>query len=71
MPDTPLHQPRDHGQSAWNFLSRLFAQDGDVEPRRSRSLTATLEREGVERFAASFEQLFAEIEAKRDGLVRA
>jgi transaldolase len=31
----------------------------------------TLEREGVEKFAKSFEQLFADVEAKRDALVAA
>jgi transaldolase len=31
----------------------------------------TLEREGVEKFAKSFQQLFADIEAKRDALVAA
>jgi transaldolase len=31
----------------------------------------TLEREGVEKFATSFEQLFADVEAKRDQLVAA
>ena len=31
----------------------------------------TLEREGVEKFAKSFEQLFADVEAKRDALVTA
>jgi transaldolase len=31
----------------------------------------TLEREGVEKFAKSFRQLFADVEAKRDALVAA
>ena len=31
----------------------------------------TLEREGVEKFAKSFEQLFADVEAKRDSMVPA
>ena len=30
-----------------------------------------LEREGVEKFAKSFQQLFADVEAKRDALVAA
>jgi transaldolase len=34
-------------------------------------VVATLEREGVEKFAKSFEQLFADVEAKRDQLVAA
>lgn len=33
-------------------------------------VTATLEREGVERFADSFDRLFADVDAKRDALVR-
>ncbi len=31
----------------------------------------TLEREGVEKFAKSFRELFADLEAKRDQLVAA
>jgi transaldolase len=31
----------------------------------------TLEREGVEKFAKSFQQLFADVEAKRDSMVTA
>jgi transaldolase len=31
----------------------------------------TLEREGVEKFAKSFQQLFADVEAKRDQMVAA
>ena len=31
----------------------------------------TLEREGVEKFAKSFEELFADVEAKRDQMVAA
>ena len=31
----------------------------------------TLEREGVEKFAKSFRQLFADVEAKRDAMVAA
>jgi transaldolase len=34
-------------------------------------LVETLEREGVEKFAKSFQQLFADVEAKRDALVTA
>jgi transaldolase len=34
-------------------------------------VVATLEREGVEKFAKSFQQLFADVEAKRDALVAA
>jgi transaldolase len=34
-------------------------------------VVATLEREGVEKFAKSFEQLFADVEAKRDSMVPA
>jgi len=40
MPDTPLTQLSDHGQSVWiDFLSRPFVQDGDLE---------ALVREGVD-----------------------
>ena len=34
-------------------------------------MVETLEREGVEKFAKSFQQLFADVEAKRDALVAA
>ncbi|HKH17550.1 MAG TPA: transaldolase [Solirubrobacteraceae bacterium] len=34
-------------------------------------VVATLEREGVEKFAKSFQQLFADVEAKRDAMVTA
>ena len=34
-------------------------------------VAATLEREGVQKFTNSFEQLFADIEAKRDAMVTA
>jgi transaldolase len=34
-------------------------------------VVATLEREGVEKFAKSFDQLFADVEAKRDAMVAA
>jgi hypothetical protein len=40
-------------------------------PRRASTTTTlveTLEREGVEKFAKSFEQLFADVEAKRDSM---
>ena len=40
MPESPLHQLADHGQSVWvDFLSRRFVRDGDLE---------ALSREGVD-----------------------
>jgi transaldolase len=45
----------------------LFA-DAGVE---YADVVATLEREGVEKFANSFKDLFADLESKRDALVAA
>jgi transaldolase len=74
MPRETLEAFLDHGRVAATLES-------DVEgARRTLDLLAeagidyddvveTLEREGVEKFAKSFQQLFADIEAKRDALV--
>jgi len=76
MPRETVEAFQDHGEVA-NTLER------DVDGAR-RTLAAfadagidyddvveTLEREGVEKFAKSFQQLFADVEAKRDQMVAA
>jgi transaldolase len=82
-PDTVDTMPRETVEA---FLDHGNARDSlteDVDGAR-RTLEAfaaagidyddvveTLEREGVEKFAKSFEQLFADVEAKRDEMVAA
>ena len=74
MPRETIEAVQDHGDVAPTL-------ERDVEGAR-RTLAAfaeagidyddvveTLEREGVEKFAKSFQQLFADVEAKRDALV--
>ena len=75
MPRETVEAFQDHGD-----VERTL--DQDVEgARRVRSfaeagidyddVVQTLEREGVEKFAKSFRELFADLEAKRDQLVAA
>jgi transaldolase len=82
-PDTVNTMPRetveafnDHGK-----VARTLDQDVDGARRTLEAFAAagvdyddvveTLEREGVDKFAKSFQQLFADVEAKRDDLVGA
>ncbi len=82
-PDTVNTMPRetveaflDHGQvrnsleedveGARKVLADFKAAGIDYD-----DVVETLEREGVEKFAKSFQQLFADVEAKRDALVAA
>jgi transaldolase len=82
-PDTVNTMPRDtvdafvdHGKvrdsleedvdGAQRTLDAFAAAGIDYE-----DVVQTLEREGVEKFAKSFEQLFADVESKRDALVAA
>jgi transaldolase len=76
MPRETIEAFEDHGAVA-NTLEQ------DVEGARrvlaafaeagidNDEVVATLEREGVEKFAKSFQQLFADVEAKKDSLVAA
>ena len=77
MPRETLEAFQDHGEVARHARAR-------TSRARARTLAAfadagidyddvveTLEREGVEKFAKSFDQLFADVEAKRDALVAA
>ena len=82
-PDTVNTMPRDTVEAFLDHGSVRNSLEEDVDGAR-RTLDAfasagiayddvveTLEREGVEKFAKSFEQLFADVEAKRDALVAA
>ena len=75
MPRETIEAFQDHGEVARHARARrrgraraslaAFADAGiDYD-----DVVETLEREGVEKFAKSFEQLFADVEAKRDALV--
>jgi transaldolase len=76
MPRETLEAFQDHGN-----VERTLERDPDgarrvFEAFRAAGIdyddvVATLEREGVEKFAKSFQQLFEDIEAKRDALVAA
>jgi hypothetical protein len=74
---TPLHRLADHGQSVWiDFLFRQLLQDGELarlmrEDAVSGVITRTLEEEGVQKFADSFEQLLSAITTKRRELALA
>jgi transaldolase len=76
MPRETIEAVQDHGE-----IRRTLDEDVD-EARRTlerfaeagidyADVVQTLEREGVEKFAKSFRELFADLEAKRDQLVAA
>src|SRR5215207_4229194 len=82
-PDTVDTMPRETVEAFLDHGNVRSSLEEDVDGAR-RTLDAfaaagieyddvveTLEREGVEKFAKSFEQLFADVEAKRDALVTA
>jgi transaldolase len=76
MPRETVEAIQDHGN-----IQRTLDQDVDGARRTLErfaeagidydDVVATLEREGVEKFAKSFRELFADLEAKRDQLVAA
>jgi transaldolase len=76
MPRETVEAFQDHGK-----VTATLEQDVDGARRTMEAFKAagidydevveTLEREGVEKFAKSFQQLFADVEAKRDELVAA
>jgi transaldolase len=76
MPRETVEAFQDHGRVADTLeddvegarkVLAAFAEAGiDYD-----DVVETLEREGVEKFAKSFEQLFADVEAKRDSMVPA
>jgi transaldolase len=77
MPDSTIEDFQDHGEI------RGLTVEEDVEGARATldalakagvdydDVTATLEREGVEKFDASFNELLAEVARKREALVAA
>jgi transaldolase len=82
-PDTVNTMPRETTEAVQDHAKVERTLDRDIEGAR-RTLEAfaeagidyddvvqTLEREGVEKFAKSFRELFADLEAKRDQLVAA
>ena len=76
MPRETVEAVQDHGEiertldqdveGARRILERFAEAGVDYD-----DVVATLEREGVEKFAKSFRELFADLEAKRDQLVAA
>ena len=82
-PDTVDTMPRETVESVQDHGVIKRTLDQDVEGARRTmerfaeagvdydDVVATLEREGVEKFAKSFRELFADLEAKRDQLVAA
>ncbi|MBW3590709.1 MAG: transaldolase, partial [Actinobacteria bacterium] len=76
MPIETLEAMRDHGtveatletgvQEARELFDKARAAGVDLD-----DAFATLEREGVEKFAASFEELIGGLEGKREQLARA
>jgi transaldolase len=82
-PDTVNTMPRETIEAFEDHGAVARTLDQDVEGARRvlaafaeagidyDDVVATLEREGVEKFAKSFQQLFADVEAKRDDLVAA
>ena len=76
MPRETVEAFQDHGrvadtleadvEGARKVLAAFAAAGIDYD-----DVVETLEREGVEKFAKSFEQLFADVEAKRDSMVPA
>ena len=76
MPRATVDAVLDHGEirasleedvdGARKVLDDLAAAGIDYD-----DVVATLEREGVQKFADSFKELFADIESKRDQLVAA
>ena len=53
-------------------VPQILAELGGVSRRTDYDdVVETLEREGVEKFAKSFQQLFADVEAKKDALKEA
>ena len=82
-PDTVNTMPRETVEAVQDHGKVVRTLDRDVEGARRTleafaeagvdydDVVAVLEREGVEKFAKSFRELFADLEAKRDALVAA
>jgi transaldolase len=77
MPRELIAAVLDHGDIRGNTIeedvdgARKLLEDLKAAGIDYDDVTETLEREGVEKFAKSFQELFADVEAKRDQLVAA
>ena len=77
MPRETIEAFQDHGDGREHARAGRRGRAPHRSPRSPRpgidydDVVETLEREGVEKFAKSFQQLFADVEAKRDSLVAA
>jgi transaldolase len=76
MPRETVEAFQDHGKTEVTLTRDVDGARGVLEAFKAAGIeydevVDTLEREGVEKFAKSFRQLFADIEAKRDALVTA
>jgi transaldolase len=77
MPPETLSAVQDHGTIAGQTIDRDLEDALQVFTRLKAAgvdyddVTATLEAEGVKKFADAFDQLFENIKAKRDGLAAA
>jgi transaldolase len=76
MPRETLEAFLDHGRVRESLTEDVEGARRTLEAFAAAGIdyddvVATLEREGVEKFAKSFEQLFADVEAKRDQMVAA
>ena len=76
MPRETVEAFQDHGRSSARSTATSRARARVLEAFAEAGIdyddvVQTLEREGVEKFAKSFRELFADLEAKRDQLVAA
>src|SRR5215213_2852146 len=77
MPRELVEAVLDHGEIRGNTIeedvegARKVLEDLEAAGIDYDDVTETLEREGVEKFAKSFKELFSDVESKRDELVAA
>jgi transaldolase len=76
MPRETVEAFQDHGKVRESLTEDVDGARRTLEAFEQAGISyddvvATLEREGVEKFAKSFEQLFADVESKRDAMVAA
>jgi transaldolase len=76
MPRETVEAFQDHGQVRDSLTEDVDGARRTLEAFKAAGIdyddvVQTLEREGVEKFAKSFQQLFADVEAKRDQMVAA
>jgi transaldolase len=76
MPRETLEAFQDHGRVRESLTEDVDGARRTLEAFKEAGIdyddvVATLEREGVEKFAKSFDQLFADVESKRDQMVAA